>query len=110
LLAKPFEGLVAFNSWGESGFWAREVETKTSGGVQYSYSPQTVISQIPPDGAYVVLIHFGGGPGSSPEDYGPEHTSHDLGDLWAAQDCRDASGHRQADFYKWGRLLRLEIY
>lgn len=25
LLARPFSGLVAFNSWGQAGFWARQV-------------------------------------------------------------------------------------
>jgi hypothetical protein len=112
-LARPFVGLVAFNSWGEPGFWAPEVATATAKGTSYSYGPDDVLGQIPADGAYVVLLHFGGGPRLPAEEYGPEHERQDVGDLWEPSDCREggmASGVTYAHFFKWGRLLRLEAY
>lgn len=108
-LAKPFEGLLAFNSWGQENFWVRQVETKTADGVAYTYSLETVLGQIPSDGAYIVLIDFAGGPRPATEDYGPEHKSQDLNDLWTEKDCR-AEGPVSMNFYKWGRLLSLQVY
>jgi hypothetical protein len=109
LLARPFEGLVAFNSWGAEGFWARQVASATNEGLSFSYSPETVLGQVPVDGAYIVLVDFSGGPPTSPEEYGPEHTSRDLEGLWEPGDCR-ASGPSDSTFFKWGRRLRLEVY
>lgn len=105
-LARPFLGLVAFNSWGEAEFWAPEVTTEQGS----TYSPQSILGQLPDGGAYVALIHFAGGPLVSWEDYGPEYGRDDLGTLWQAHDCRDASGATWVDFSKWGRRLRLEVY
>jgi hypothetical protein len=105
-LARPFTGLVAFNSWGEAGFWAPEV--KTANGA--TYSPQSTLGQVPEDGAYVVLVHFSGGPMVPPEEYGPEYEPEDLGGLWLSRDCRESGGTWSADFHKWGRYLRLEVY
>jgi hypothetical protein len=76
-LARPFTGLVAFNSWGEGGFWAPEVTTATSA----TYSPRSILGQIPDGGAYVVLVHFSGGPHLPAEQYGPEHERQDLSGL-----------------------------
>jgi hypothetical protein len=107
-LARPFTGLVAFNSWGEAGFWAPEVTTATSA----TYSPRSVLGQIPDGGAYVVLVHFSGGPHLPAEQYGPEHERQDLGSLWEQTDCREggtATGATCINFFKWGRLLRLEV-
>ena len=103
-LARPFTGLVAFNSWNAPGFWAREVTT----GNTSTYSPDSVLRQMPGDGAYVVLIHLSGGPPLPAEQYGPEYEREDLGDLWKEQDCR--RGATYFDFFKWGRVLRLEVY
>jgi len=108
-LAKPFVGLAAFNSWGQEQFWARQVESKTADGVAYTYSPETVMSQIQADWAYIVLIDFAGGPCMASGDYGPEHDRQDLNDLWAAKDCR-IEGPVSLEFFKWGRHLRLEVY
>ncbi len=108
-LARPFTGLVAFNSWGEAGFWAPEVTTATSA----TYSPRSVLGQIPDGGAYVVLVHFSGGPPLPAEQYGPEHERQDLDGLWQQTDCREggiATGATHINFFKWGRLLSLEVY
>ena len=108
-LARPFTGLAAFNSWGEAGFWAPEVTTATSA----TYSPRSVLGQIPDGGAYVVLVHFSGGPPLPAEQHGPEHERQDLSGLWDGTDCREgetATGATYVDFFKWGRLLRLEVY
>ena len=107
-LARPFTGLVAFNSWGEAGFWAPEVTTATSA----TYSPRSVLGQIPDGGAYVVLVHFGG-PHFPAEQYGPEYERQGLDGLWQQTDCREgetAAGATQIEFFKWGRLLSLGVY
>jgi hypothetical protein len=112
LVAKPFEGLVAFNSWGEAGFWAPEVTTTTGTGMSATYSPASVLGQIPHGEAYVVLIRVWG-PGPLPEEYGPEYEPQDLSGLWQHQDCREgqtAEGATFVNFFKWGRVLRLEVY
>jgi hypothetical protein len=102
-LAHPFTGLVAFNSWGEAGFWAPEVTTANGS----TYGPESVLSQIPGGGAYIVLVLLSGGP--PPEQYGPEYERDDLSDFWKARDCREP-GTRPAGFFKWGRYLTLEVY
>jgi hypothetical protein len=100
LLAKPYGGLVAFNSWGEHGFWATWIETKSATGTSYWYDRDAVLSQLPDGGAYVVLIHEEG-PFSPAEAYGPEYERQDLGGL---------SLDTGAGFCKWGRRLRIEVY
>jgi hypothetical protein len=100
LLGGDFVGLVGFNSWGEAGFWATLPE-----------SGQTVLAQIPADGAYLV---FGFQGGEVPaEDYGPEHVAQDLPDIPGVENCRetgDPPGITRTHFYKWGRLLRVDLY
>jgi len=106
-LAWPYTGLVAFNSWNEPRFWAPEVAKEGSS----IYSPGSVLGQMPDDGAYIVLIHFSGGP--PPEHYGPEYEQEDLSGLWKEMDCRKGRnypGVTYLDFFKWGRPLRLEVY
>jgi len=47
------------------------------------------------------------------EQYGPEYERQDLGSLWEQTDCREvgiAIGAIDVNFFKWGRLLRLEVY
>jgi hypothetical protein len=110
-LARPFVGLVACNSWGESDFWAPEVTEETTSGVSRRYAPRDILGQIPAGGAYVVLVQVDGGPPA--EEYGPEYEQRDLNGLWKQQDCRKgdiAPGATYVNFYKWGRLLRLEVY
>ena len=112
-LAKPFSGWAAFNSWGEPGFWITEVEKKTADGTSYSYNPRDIMERIPEGGAYLVLIDHAGGPPFTEENYGPERVQNDLADLWRDQDCRregDPIGFTMLNFYKWGRLMRLEVY
>ncbi len=110
-LARPFVGLVACNSWGESDFWAPEVAEEAASGTSRRYGPRDILGQIPAGGAYVVLVHVDGGPPA--EGYGPEYERRDLSGLWKQQDCREgdiAPGATYVNFHKWGRLLRLEIY
>lgn len=108
-IANPFTGVVAFNSWGEQGFWAPEVVTQQSDEVTtYSYGVEDVLPQIPQDGVYIVLVWQSGGP---PPEEGSfvEYVENDLSGLWRPLDCR-RSGGRYLDFYKFERILRLEIY
>jgi len=104
-LAHPYTGLVAFNSWNAPGFWAPQVTTGNSA----IYNSKSVLGQMPDGGAYIVLIHFSGGPPLPPEQYGPEYEPQDLGGLWREADCRKR-GATYFDFFKWGRSLRLEVY
>ena len=99
LLAKPFNGWVAFNSWGQPGFWATWIETQSATTTSYRYDREGVLLQMPGDGAYVVLIQVEGRGGGLAEAYGPEYERQDLGGL--SLDTAD-------EFSKWGRSLRLE--
>ncbi len=105
-LAKPFDGQVAFNSWGQANFWASEIRSGNSS----TYSPGTVISQIPEGGAYVALVRIYGPP-RMPDDAPPEYTLNDLSGLIQRHDWREDSGTYAyfKEFYKWGRDLRLEV-
>ena len=87
-LARPFTGLVAFNSWGQAGFWAPEITTANSA----EYSLSTVLRQMPPGGAYIVLVELSGGPPPVPGSYEPEYQADDLSGLWQRTDCRSAVG------------------
>jgi hypothetical protein len=110
LVDTRFVGLVAFNSWGEAGYWAGPVERQEGMGVVAEYSPELVLGQIPANGAYIVLGYFGGE--LSEETYGPEHAQQGLDEAWIGTDCResgDPAGFTAAGFFKWGRRLRLEV-
>jgi hypothetical protein len=105
-LARPFTGLVAFNSWGQAGFWAPEITTASGS----QYDAGTVLKQMPAGGAYIVLVDQSGGP-MIPELYGPEYQPADLSGLWSGKDCRAAAGGPNwQGFYKWGRYLILEVF
>jgi hypothetical protein len=106
-LAHPFEGEVAFNSWGEEGFWTPEIRSGNS----FTYSPETVVSQVPGGGAYVALVRIGGPPIVNPDSYPTEYALNDLSGLMQPHDWRENSGTSAyfREFYKWGRSLRLEI-
>ena len=103
-LAWPYTGLVAFNSWNEPSFWARQVTT----GNTSTYSAGSVLGQIPGDGAYIVLVQTSGGPPPELYEYGPEYELEDLSGLWQEQVCRRRLS--MLGFVKWGRLLSLEVY
>lgn len=112
-LARPFTGWVAFNSWGEDGFWATEVVTETAQGVQASYGPVHILGQLPSDGAYVALVYFGGGPVQAPDEIEPDYEQRDLAALLEGTDPREGEIHPGVTyifFNKWGRRMRLEIY
>lgn len=105
-LTHPYDGQVAFNSWGENGFWAREVRTGSSS----SYSTQIAMSQILEGGAYVALVRIWGPP-RMPDYAPPEYTPDDLSGLCQPHDWRQdsATDAQFIQFYKWGRDLRLEV-
>jgi hypothetical protein len=56
LLMYHEEGLVAFNSWGETGFWALPEKKYSDGSGSVTYSPAIISSRVPPGGAYVSLV------------------------------------------------------
>ncbi len=105
-LASPFVGLVAFNSWGQAGFWAPALKEADVS----NYWPLSVLVQVPDGGAYVILTYRSGLPYRAGEEYGPEHEREDLLALWGPRDCREAGGATWVSFDKWGRLFRLEVY
>ena len=124
-IARPFTGLVAFNSWGEQRFWALQVITEQNdGSTTYSYSSEDVLAQIPQDGAYVVLVWESSqpvpdpnspdgpylwGPITDPEAHASYYPGHDLLGIWQPADCRLTRGV-SLDFSKFERVLHLEIY
>jgi len=55
-------GLAAFNSWGEPGFWAQPQKEYSDGSGSVTYSPAIIASCVPPGGAYVSLVWLSGPP------------------------------------------------
>ncbi len=112
-LAEHFYGQVAFNSWGQDDFWAREVLIeKTADHETYRYGPQTVMEQIPKGGAYVALVRIVGPPSlREVSEYPDEYALNDLSGLWQPHDCRedDESVAHFMEFFKWGRDLQLVV-
>lgn len=108
-IARPFTGQAAFNSWGEAGFWSHEVRTEN----RSSYGGDTIMSQIPQNGAYVVLIEISGGPPPSISSPPAEYTSNNLSALLKPQDWRlgpaSNPGYHAFNFYKWGTGYFLQI-
>jgi hypothetical protein len=99
-------GQVAFNSWGQPGFWAQEIQQ----GNAVVYSREVMLTQVPAGGAYAVLIGFEGPPrvpGNDPAEY----TSNDLVDLLKSNGWKfDARNDPQfAHFFKWGTSFELEV-
>lgn len=104
-LVPRISGLVAFNSWGEAGFWGREVGGK--------YGSETTMEQVPHLGAYVQLVEVVGPATPGREHYAGEHEQEDLGGLWEEKDWRvgeTIQGYTGIGFYKWGRSLGLGVY
>ena len=108
-IARPFTGQAAFNSWGEAGFWSHEVRTENGS----SYGGDTIMSQIPQNGAYIVLIEISGGPPPSISSPPAEYTSNNLSGLFKPQDWRlgpaSDPGYHAFGFYKWGTGYLLQI-
>ncbi|MFA5308597.1 MAG: hypothetical protein WC370_03805 [Dehalococcoidales bacterium] len=89
LMMKGETGLVSFNSWGDTGFWARAVtETASGGSFSWEFSPGVVASQIPRGGAYVALVLAASGPPSSTTTTPPGVTPPDLSGLYESHDWR----------------------
>jgi hypothetical protein len=108
LLVRPSTGLVALNSWGDPGFWARGVKV----GTVYRYGGRWITDQLADGGVYVVLEEING-PSAPPEQYGPEYDRVDLEGLWVGKAPWEKCPVYQEEslsFYKWGRLLRLGVY
>ena len=80
-------GIAAFNSWGGGGFWAHAVPV---GCCESQYGGQSVLDQLPEDGAYIVVTDDSA---TASHAY-VEHESSYLTDLWPTSDCRsgDAAG------------------
>jgi len=87
-LVSPFVGVVAFNSWGEAGFWAPALLEGDSS----TYWTLSALAQVPDGQAYVVLIYHNRLPSGVEDKYGPEHEQQGLADLWELRDCRQAGG------------------
>ena len=100
------EGQVAFNSWGEDGFWTHEVITENTA----TYSSGIVMAQIHQGGAYIVLVEAGGPP---PAMAPTEYLLNNLNGLILPQDWRLRAdrevGFHAFAFYKWGTSFVLQI-
>jgi hypothetical protein len=105
------EGLVAFNSWGEPGFWAGPENTYYPDGHPKSqiFGPSIIAEQVPPGGAYVALVRSGGPP--SPDQAPEQYTSMTLDGLYTPHDWRtDAAGEAAyLRLYRDGSWLDLYI-
>ena len=101
------EGLVSFNSWGQSDFWVREINNSMGTGTTYSGS--VVTSQIPEAGAYVALALENGPPY---EGTVPEYELNNLSGLYEPHDWRRDSAlwAYVKMFYKDGLTFRLEVF
>ncbi len=110
MLARPFNGRVSFNSWGEDNFWAKEVCNENS----CHYSPQRILNQIPEGGAYIALLEISGPPPVITDTNQREYKLRDLSGLWEQCDCRQGmstvEGASFASFLKEGQSMQLEIY
>ena len=104
-LTKSLEGIVAFNSWNQTDFWAKEVQT----GNTVTYSLYTVRDQVPDGGAYVVLSRVWGPP-LSPDHFPDEYASNSLESLLDWYDISENIGGQYLLFFKWGRYMRVDIW
>ncbi|MBN2074274.1 MAG: hypothetical protein JW762_01860 [Dehalococcoidales bacterium] len=104
-LTKSLEGIVAFNSWNQTDFWAKEVQT----GNTVRYSLYTVRDQVPDGGAYVVLSRVWGPP-LSPDHFPDEYASNSLESLLDWYDISEYIGGQYLLFFKWGRYMRVDIW
>jgi hypothetical protein len=110
IAVKTLTGLVAFNSWGQTDFWAREIITYNPDGTMNSahYGPADLASQVPDGEAYVALVQIQGPP-SSPVNEPGEYTLDDLSGLIDAHDWR-LDGAVFEEFHKSDMSLSLEIF
>ena len=104
-LTHSLEGIVAFNSWNQTDFWAKEVQTGNS--VRYSLS--TIRDQVPNGGAYVVLSRVWGPP-LLPDLFPDEYTSTSLDSLLNWYDISEYIGGQSLIFFKWGRYMQVDIW
>jgi hypothetical protein len=109
------EGIVSFNSWGQSDFWARALYKEGTASDNYTasitYSGSIVASQVPKEGAYVALTLVSGPPPDF-DGYPLQYPCNDLSGLLSPHDWRKppASSATFLNFYKWGRSFTLEVY
>ncbi len=108
LVLPRYEGLVAFNSWGQDDFWARGVNYDTDTH-SIIYSPYVVAAQVPNGGAYVALVEISGPPYINHPP--PEYELGDLSGLYQPHDWREVGASACfKTFYRNGIQLQLEIY
>jgi hypothetical protein len=104
-LAHSLDGIVAFNSWNQTDFWAKDVQT----GNTVTYSLFTIRDQVPDGGAYVVLSRVGGPP-LPPDHFPDEYTSTSLDSLLNWYDIFEYIGGQSLVFFKWGRYMQVDIW
>lgn len=104
-LTKSLEGIVAFNSWNQTDFWAKEVQT----GNTVTYSLYTIRDQVPDGGAYVVLSRVWGPP-LLPDHFPDEYTSTSLDNLLNWNYISKWSDGQSLQFLKWGRYMQVDIW
>jgi hypothetical protein len=104
---ETYDGLVAFNSWGEAGFWAHATETIRPEVTSVSLGPDVIAAQIPAGGAYIALMVIDGPPSPTTEKY----RSDDLSGLNIERDWRmgESPWVYYLDFYKANTYLTLVI-
>jgi len=102
-------GLVAFNSWGQKDFWAREKDERNpDGSGSLIYNKDIIASQIPAGGAYVALVATYGPISNQHPD---EYSLNDLSGLYQSHDwlLNSAASAYFKDFYKSGEYLTLVV-
>jgi hypothetical protein len=104
-LTYSFVGIVAFNSWNQTDFWAKDVQTGNS----VRYDLFTIKDQVPDGGAYVVLSEVGG-PFLPPDQFSDEYASNSLDSLLNWYDIFEYIGGQSFEFFKWGRYMRVDIW
>jgi hypothetical protein len=102
IMIQAYDGLIAFNSWGESDFWIYPDNI--------SLSPDVITAAIPSGGAYIVLLESDGPPdeeGHTPDEYSRD----DLSGLYTEHDWRQDEFPRiyYKEFYKAKTHLMLII-
>jgi hypothetical protein len=100
------DGLLAFNSWGQKDFWAKEKDQRNSDGLgPLVYGDSIIASQIPAGGAYITLLSRAGVLPTVPPD---EYIFNDLSGLYQPHDWRQDYVFNQ-NFYKEGNYLTLTV-
>jgi len=103
-LAHSLDGIVAFNSWNQTDFWAKAVQA----GNTVRYSLYAIRDKVPDGGAYVVLSRVWGPP-LAPDQFPDEYTSTSLDSLLNWDYISKRNDGQSLQFFKWGRYMRVDI-